>query len=371
MINATNMKDKKTSIEYLPIENLFLDKDNPRFAGMLRETSQKGITQMLWGEMHLDELIFSISANGYYVQEPLLVVKESDKFVVVEGNRRLAAVKILLDSNLAKYVGARLSDLPKISSERAKKLRNLPVIIYSNRNELWSYLSYRHVNGPRNWSPISKAEYVAHLHNNLRLPFETIIGSIGDKNKTVIKLFNGLMVLRQGEIITRFKRDDFQAASFNFSHLYTIIQYPSTQKFIGIDGLKSGEPFPENPVPEEKKTELEELLIWIFGSKATKSLSLIRSQNPDLRNLDDVISNNDALIYLRNTGSLFEAFEYTKKEDRRFEEYLTKSEMNIRKAKGMEDAYKGDDKLLQKIDSIFQISRDMQKSMSKIARKLK
>lgn len=368
-MNETEENKKKDNttrkIIPIPIEQLILDNENPRFAGSSPLPSQNDIAKNLWEEMHLDELILSIAVNGYYEHEPLLVVKKDENYLVIEGNRRLAAVKILLDSNLAKYVGARQSDLPKIGEEVKERLKKLPVIIYSDRKQLWNYLSFRHINGARSWTAVSKAEFVANLHLNSGISFNEILTSTGDRNKTSLRLFNGLMVLRQGEKNTRFNREDFNAQKFNFSHLYTIVQYPNTKKFLGIENLEFSKPFPENPIPTENEKELEEILIWLFGSKSGKIQSLIKSQNPDLKMLDDILGNNDALDSLRDTKDLKNAHEDTKQEDRRLETYVFRAEKNIRLAKSLEDSYKGGETLANKIKIIHSISGEMLEKIEK------
>ena len=46
----------------------------------------------------LDELVASFVENGYFEEEPLVVVPiGEDRFKTVEGNRRLATLKLLLD----------------------------------------------------------------------------------------------------------------------------------------------------------------------------------------------------------------------------------------------------------------------------------
>ncbi len=42
----------------------------------------------------------SIVLRGYFPNEPLLAIKEKDRYVVVEGNRRLAALKALREPGL-------------------------------------------------------------------------------------------------------------------------------------------------------------------------------------------------------------------------------------------------------------------------------
>lgn len=365
---SSKLNQKGSNILFIKYEDLLLDNENPRFAGEKKNSSQKDLAKKLWEEMYLEEIIVSLAVNGYYQQEPLLVVSNGKgKYTVVEGNRRLASLKILLDPNLAKYVGAK--NIPEISKEASSTLTLLPVIKYNDRKELWSYLSFRHVNGPRGWSSISKAEFIANLHLKMGIDFDSILRSTGDRNRTSIKMFNGLMLLRQGEKITRFKREDFNSSKFYFSHLYTLIQYPDTKKFLGIQDLDSSVPFNESPVPEKNKKQLEELLIWIFGSKSLKVSGIIKSQNPDLRMLDDIIASPEALNFLRETKSLVLSHELTAEEDRRLETFIIRADSNIRNAKSLEDSYKGDEMLLTKIKNISEISKEMQRKMTAIFKK--
>jgi len=88
-------------------------------------TDQAELTRRLWVEMAVDELVYSIAYNSYYKTEPLLVVQNSEgqagpdleKMVVIEGNRRLAAVKILVDGHLRETL--KITSAPTIT-EAAK-----------------------------------------------------------------------------------------------------------------------------------------------------------------------------------------------------------------------------------------------------------
>ena len=63
------------------------------------------ITKRLLDQADLMELVESIAANGYLDLEPLFVIEEKGEKVVVEGNRRVAAIKVLTDPDLVKEVG--------------------------------------------------------------------------------------------------------------------------------------------------------------------------------------------------------------------------------------------------------------------------
>ena len=93
--------------------------------------------------MAVSEVVLSIAANGYFKEEPLFVVpkllKERDaikqQYIVVEGNRRLAAVKLLLDTALRRAVKA--IDLPELTAPEKARLSKLPVSIYPDKRSLW------------------------------------------------------------------------------------------------------------------------------------------------------------------------------------------------------------------------------------------
>src|ERR1022692_778647 len=89
-----------TAPQSVPIRDLLLDPDNPRLAefGISAGASQFDLLKTLWDEMAVAEVAMSIAYSGYFQHEPLFVENSGDgTYVVIEGNRRLAAVKLLVD----------------------------------------------------------------------------------------------------------------------------------------------------------------------------------------------------------------------------------------------------------------------------------
>ena len=88
-------------VERERIDNLYLDPRNPRLGRRLNEQklSQKAVLDWMLAEGVLEELAVSFLESGFWTQEPLVVVEErlgrKRERVVVEGNRRLAALKML------------------------------------------------------------------------------------------------------------------------------------------------------------------------------------------------------------------------------------------------------------------------------------
>ena len=70
----------------------------------------------MWREFVIEEVALSIANNGFWEYEPLIVATENNHLVVIEGNRRLAAVKLLLDENERRRVGA--NSLPQITEDK-------------------------------------------------------------------------------------------------------------------------------------------------------------------------------------------------------------------------------------------------------------
>ena len=108
---------------------------------------------ILWTEMAADEVAWSIAENGFFRSEPLFVIiqnpDEEDpsrrKYIVVEGNRRLAAVILLREERLREEVGA--TSLPDIDAKRRAELDALPAIIFPHRESLWTTVGFRHIKG--------------------------------------------------------------------------------------------------------------------------------------------------------------------------------------------------------------------------------
>ena len=143
--------------------------------------------------MAVDELALSISENGFYRHEPGYAAKESGKNFVIEGNRRLAAVKLLRDDALRAWL--KITGLPAISAADMRKLDTLP-LIFCKRNEVWAL----HINGPQAWESYPEGKLCRLGAYELGVPLSEIASRIGDKHSsTVERLYEGIMVIGQAE----------------------------------------------------------------------------------------------------------------------------------------------------------------------------
>ena len=327
MVAAAEQVSPPLEVEDIAIEELHFDSRNPRLF-LESDLSDEELIQILWREFVVDEVALSIANNGYFRHEPLFVARENGRLIVVEGNRRLAAVRLLRDKALRTKIKA--TDLPDISDELHKNLEQLPVVI-SEREKVWQYVGFKHINGPQPWQSYAKAQYIAWLHNDLKVPLDEIASSIGDRHWTVRRLYRGLMVLRQAQRTGEFELEDRWKKHFSFSHLYTGLNNPILQDFLGINDQNSYQP---NPVPSEYISNLGELCLWLFGRESTDTRPVVRTQNPDLRNLISAIGSSDGLSALRRGLSLNVALDISRGDETLFKEYLLQARYLLQQARG-------------------------------------
>jgi hypothetical protein len=313
------------------LEKLLLDAENPRLAelGILSTASQFDLLKALWEEMAVEEVAMSIAYSGYFEHEPLFVEKMQDgKYVVIEGNRRLAAVKLLVDTGLRQRVKA--TKLPTITKAQAMGLAELPVIV-TTREDSWRYLGFKHVNGPATWGSYAKAQYIAHVHNDYGVPLDDIALQIGDYNSTVLRMYRGLMIVEQAEDANIFKRSDIAKNKFHFNYIYTGMDYPGIVNFLG---LRSKGTTPRKPVPTSKLKNLGDLMVWLYGRDSSETPSLIRSQNPDLKTLDTVLLTERGVRALRDGLPLSVAHDISQGDERIFRQSLQQAKQGLQKAHG-------------------------------------
>lgn len=345
------------------VDELFLDPDNPRLAGMdLTVADQDQILRVLWQERAVNELVDSIATSGYWEHEELFACRESGKLVVIEGNRRLSAVKLLVDEQLRNTIG--VSGLPQISADAKRKLKTLPVI-ECKRDDVWQFIGFKHVNGPQDWDSIAKAQYIARVHNEYEVPLDEIARTIGDRHDTVRRLYRGLMVLDQAEKTGAFERDDRWNTRFAYSHLWTGLGYANIQDFLGITAEKGFEP---EPVPKKKIEHLKELCLWLYGSKKQNKEPVIRSQNPDLRKLDEVLGSQNGVSAIRAGLPLETSLKASRGDERMLREAMVVVEQKLKEARGLVlTGYHGDADMLGKAKNISLIADSILEEMEEKA----
>ena len=146
--------------EYLSVASLFLDERNPRLGGEIGGQTQREIIRYLFDHDKALEVVRSIVARGYFENEPLLAISENGNYVVVEGNRRLAALKALGEPEILTEKVRR--QVERISREADfEKIISVPVIIAPSRHETDRIIAGRHVGTPvLAWQAENRASFI-------------------------------------------------------------------------------------------------------------------------------------------------------------------------------------------------------------------
>lgn len=352
----------------IPIELIDLDPENPRLAKESRGSTQFELLQTLYDQFDVDELAYSMAENGYFDEEPIIVVPQkmpkdfiySDdievqqkeiqtlvsnrkiRFTVVEGNRRVATLKLLLDNELRKKLKI-ANDFPKPASDKvASDLKIIPSIFYSNRDDISAYLGVRHIAGLLKWEAYAKAVFLAtrieegiKKKKSIENSIKEVQRQTADRSDVIRKQYLCYKVLKEAE-------DDLNFDTTNIKNKFSLITValnsPSIREFIGVKSYKDID-FSNRVVPTKKIEKLILLLTWIYGNGKDKLPILTDSRRITSR-LAPVLADDDATEYLIKYELLEEAYERSGGEKMFLIKKLNDAIKNMRNALSIAYKYK-------------------------------
>ncbi|WP_210235443.1 ParB N-terminal domain-containing protein [Mesorhizobium sp. M8A.F.Ca.ET.165.01.1.1] len=312
--------------EKVPVGLLDFDTNNPRFTPDKEpaSSSDDDIVIQLAKSADLAELVQSISTSGYINIEPLIVIERAGRFAVLEGNRRLAAVKVLRNDDLA--ARAKLT-LPPMDKSKRASLDDLLCYRVATEADARDLIGFKHINGPQGWDAFAKARFAARWLDDEHsrpggMTLADIAGRMGDQHMTIHRMVTALFVLEQAERNEVYEVEDRKKKSFSFSHLYTGLAYDEFTTYLGMERPDRSTDPQRNPIPTNNFPQLQKLLIWLYGSKDRDIQPVVKSQNPDLNRLREVLGSKVATKVLEERGSLEEAVVAGTPLSMRFEEHL-------------------------------------------------
>jgi hypothetical protein len=316
--------------EKVPVEWLDFDANNPRFTPdkQPKNNGDLEVVTLLAASADLSELIQSISNSGYINIEPLIVLERGGRLAVLEGNRRLAAVKALRDPELAR--AAKLS-IPAMTQKAIDSLNEILVYRVASEDDARDLIGFKHINGPQSWDAFAKARFAARWldrehekrdANEEHLSLQQIASRMGDQHLTMHRMVAALYVLRQAETSGIYHIDDRKKKAFSFSHLYTGLAYEEFTNYLGMQRPDRTEDPERDPVPVGNTDNLRNLLTWLYGSKDRDLEPVVKTQNPDLGRLRRVLSSPAAITVLSERNILEDAVVTATPADLRFQTHL-------------------------------------------------
>ena len=347
------MQMKLETTTRVPVERLRLDRGNRRLAGEAADRSDEWIIARLYRSAEVEELLQSISANGYLDIEPLVVMQAADEtLVVLEGNRRLAAVRLLrepdLPGRIAASEGVRITP-PSMDDSRRATLDRVSVYPVASRERARALIGFKHINGPAKWDAYAKARFAADWYRKGRedgVGLEQIASAIGDRHDTVKRMVSAIYVLDQAQQERLYEIEDRHTRKFNFSHLYTALSRSQYIEYLGLEPAWARHDPKPDQVPREKLDELRKVLVWIYGSKTDDAPPVVQTLNPDIKRLGEVIAHAEGRHVLEATRDLDEAHASIKSVDTRLTGSLLRAREAIGDAAGALRAYDGKDQSL-------------------------
>jgi hypothetical protein len=369
-ITVPNIAPKTTG--KVPTGVLDFDPGNPRLVEEgIRNPTEAQIILALADTADLSEVVESIAANGYIDIEPMIAQRIGERWRVLEGNRRLAAIRLLQQPGLAKGTGI---SVPEISPANLATLKEVTVYAVENPDQARDFIGFKHINGPHKWDAIAKARFAADWYRKERkngLTIEKIARRLGDRHDTVVRLVNGMFVLDQAEAAKIYDvKDRYPGKRFAFSHLYTALTRPGYREFLGLpEEWRDDEPEP-NPVPKNHLENLQKVLIWLYGSKSDDIKPIINSQNPDIKDLAAVLSNSRARTIMLLRNDLREARAQIESKGARFEQALVNAKQEAEVAMSQVTGYDPSDLTLLEIGhDLRDTSEQLYSNMSSMTKK--
>ncbi len=327
----------------IPLDKLLLDTQNPRLPLEARDKSQEVTLEVLVRQFDLTELAYSMVENGYFAEEPLVVIpnnlpknftlsafetieQKQDalkklldmpdvSFIVVEGNRRLATTKILTSPELcAKYRFPTIEN-PTILAT----LKQIPALVYEERSDVAAYLGVRHIVGTLKWEAFAKAQFIKERVDELMQKQKMtateavkMVGKqIGDKSNLVKKQYAQYQIMEQAEDELGF---DIKPIRDNFSLLEVIFRSTDIRNYVGIETTLGRANIERQIVPDSHLERLRDVFTWIFGDMS-QGIQRVLTDSRDITGLlAHVMKNEEATLYLKQYKNLEEAYELSEGE---------------------------------------------------------
>ena len=288
------------TIQFAHIDEFLLDPLNPRLgkAKLQTEAPQQEILEELrtW---NLEELATSFLESGFWPQEAVIAVRETiygtpNQLVVVEGNRRIAALKFLDRSLEGTPPSRSWRQIAAGAHTEPVLFSRVPYIMADSRDDVIAFLGFRHVTGIKEWNPAEKAEFISRMIA-MGKSYDQVRRQIGSRIDTVKRNYVAHQILQQLDV------HDVEISELGidrrFSVLFLSLREGGVRTFLGIEITD----IPEDvrpPVPDDYIDNLIDFSKWLFGTNDTQPLF---RDSRDVGSFAKILSKPAAVDYLRSS----------------------------------------------------------------------
>jgi hypothetical protein len=288
----------ETTIERASVDELLLDPKNPRLG---RINTRKDLHQhevlRLMEKWNLEELAISFLRSGFWAQEALLVTQEAvpgvpePGLVVIEGNRRLAALKHLHAASQPDAPDSKWQRLLSLHQPRPELFTQIPYIRVAARGDVEAFVGFRHVTGILHWHPAEKAEFITKLIEDRGLSYEEVMQLIGSKTPVVRQSYIAFNLLRQMEEAANV---DVRRVEDKFSVLFMSLRSAGIRNYLGVDPNADVDRA-RHPVKKSDAPKLTHLARWLFGDESHPP---VLKESRDIDDFGRVLGTEEGREYL-------------------------------------------------------------------------
>ena len=382
----------------IPIGIVNLDPLNPRivpYSNGEKNLSQLDLTSILFEHFDTQIVAMSLVANGYFDEEPIIVVPskapkdfsfekfgdvdvlakeierlittEEIQFTVVEGNRRVSTVKLLTDEALREKIGVEKS-YPTLAIKDVKEdLKKIPCIIYENREKVSTYLGVRHIAGLLKWEAFAKAAYINEtIENEIQKGFEddeaikNVQNVVGDRRDDIRKQYVSYKLFLEARDDLSF---DVSPVIENFSLVTVLYNSPGIREYMKVNPYSKVN-LTERIVPAETLENFRNVLTWVFGNSKTGEKPVLSDSRKISSQLSYVVNNETAREYLIKYKDLEGAFEHTNGEKEYLRKNLQRAARAIQTSLQFAYKYKKDEDLLTQTKELEELLNALKDNLS-------
>ena len=295
------------------IDRLLLDPNNYRFIdnknyrpisdseiGNVRIQQQTYNLLVGKNEEGINDLITSFKTNGILKLDPIQVkvIPEIKNFLVVEGNRRTAALKYLYEEF------EKGNDVGKLTLESFK---NVEVVLISDENSVQHLITMglHHISGKKKWNSVNQAKLIHDLLHKYEMSEEDICDSLSIKKHSLRRSLRALA------LIERYKKSDY-------GDQFQTNKYGIFQEIITRIEMKAWLEWNEDEYLAKNKVNEEKLFSWISseefidgdidGEETKTTKEPIITKRDEIRELAKFINDKKAIEEMEKARSITAGF---------------------------------------------------------------
>ena len=296
-------------IDVIHIDRLEFDSRNPRLPKRVQGAGQDEILSYLALRTNIAGLMVSIGENDFFQGESIVVMPGGVKgYIVLEGNRRLTALKLL---NCPDLIPATATSLREIVDTAKHRPDHLPAYVVQKREDALRYLGFRHISGVQRWGALAKARYLDMMfvsrEGEPNERYAEIAGEIGSRADSVRRNLDALAAYNLVETKKFFHIPDLGEETFQFGVFYTAVANANIAEFVGA--RENG--VPTHPIVRSeclKTPALKELTNWMFYKDPADKNKTKLGESRNIHQLAAVVASPRALEKLRGGSSLQVAY---------------------------------------------------------------